>query len=66
MRATPSKQACVHGCCIRDLTRSDEVKLPQEFLAQMLGARRTAVLVVAGTLQKAGFVNTAADRRHLG
>jgi hypothetical protein len=41
---------------IRDLTGSDEMQLTQEFLAQMLGVRRTAVSVVAGTLQKAGFI----------
>ena len=41
---------------IRDLTGSDEMPLTQEFLAQMLGVRRTSVSVVAGTLQQAGFI----------
>jgi hypothetical protein len=41
---------------IRDLTGSDEMELTQEFLAQMLGVRRTSVSLVAGTLQKAGFI----------
>jgi CRP-like cAMP-binding protein len=41
---------------IRDLTGSDEMNLTQEFLAQMLGVRRTSVSLVAGTLQKAGFI----------
>jgi hypothetical protein len=41
---------------IRDLTDSDELQLTQEFLSQMLGVRRTSVSVVAGTLQKAGFI----------
>ena len=41
---------------IRDLTGSDDMKLTQEFLAQMLGVRRTSVSLVAGTLQKAGFI----------
>jgi CRP-like cAMP-binding protein len=41
---------------IRDLTGSDEMKLTQEFLGQMLGVRRTSVSLVAGTLQKAGFI----------
>ena len=41
---------------IRDLTGSNEMKLTQEFLAQMLGVRRTSVSVVAGTLQQAGFI----------
>jgi CRP-like cAMP-binding protein len=41
---------------MRDLTGSDELQLTQEFLAQMLGVRRTSVSLVAGTLQKAGFI----------
>jgi hypothetical protein len=41
---------------IRDLTGSDDMKLTQEFLAQMLGVRRSSVSLVAGTLQKAGFI----------
>lgn len=41
---------------IRDLTGSDQMPLTQEFLAQMLGVRRTSVSLVAGTLQKAGFI----------
>jgi len=41
---------------IRDLTESDEMQLTQEFLAQMLGVRRTSVSLVAGTLQRAGFL----------
>jgi CRP-like cAMP-binding protein len=41
---------------IRDLTDSNEMELTQEFLAQMLGVRRTSVSIVAGTLQKAGFI----------
>ena len=41
---------------IRDLTGSDSMPLTQEFLAQMLGVRRSSVSVVAGTLQKAGFI----------
>jgi hypothetical protein len=41
---------------IRDLTQSDEMKLTQEYLAQMLGVRRTSVSLVASTLQKAGWI----------
>ena len=41
---------------MRDLTQSDELKLTQEFLAQMLGVARTSVSVVAGTLQTAGLI----------
>jgi CRP-like cAMP-binding protein len=42
---------------MRDLSGSDEMVLTQEFLAQMLGVRRTSVSVVANTLQKAGFIS---------
>lgn len=41
---------------MRDLNQEDEIKLTQEFLAQMLGVRRTSVSVVASTLQKAGLI----------
>jgi CRP-like cAMP-binding protein len=41
---------------IRDLTESDEMDLTQDFLAQMLGVRRTSVSLVANTLQQAGFI----------
>ena len=40
----------------RDLLGSDDIPLTQEFLAGMLGARRTSVTVVASTLQRAGFI----------
>ena len=41
---------------MRDLADGDEMTLTQEFLAQMLGVRRSSVSIVAGTLQKAGFI----------
>jgi CRP-like cAMP-binding protein len=41
---------------IRDLNQSNEVKLTQEFLGQMLGVRRTSVSLVASTLQQAGWI----------
>ena len=41
---------------MRDLTGSDDLKLTQEFLGQMLGVRRSSVSMVAGTLQSAGFI----------
>jgi CRP-like cAMP-binding protein len=41
---------------IRDLTGSNDMQLTQEFLGQMLGVRRTSVSLIAGTLQKAGFI----------
>ena len=41
----------------RDLTASDKLDLTQEFLAQMLGVRRTSVSLVANTLQNAGLIH---------
>jgi CRP-like cAMP-binding protein len=40
----------------RDLVGGDDLQLTQEFLAQMLGVRRTSVSVVANTLQQAGLI----------
>jgi CRP-like cAMP-binding protein len=40
----------------RDATGSDTFGLTQEFLAQMLGVRRTSVSLVANTLQAAGLI----------
>ena len=41
---------------MRDLA-GDELPLTQEFLAQMMGVRRTSVSLVANTLQKAGLIS---------
>jgi CRP-like cAMP-binding protein len=41
---------------MRDLMLSDELKLTQEFLAQMLGVQRPSVSLTAGTLQRAGLI----------
>jgi CRP-like cAMP-binding protein len=40
----------------RDLAGSDHLPFTQEFLAQMLGVRRTSVTTVAHTLQRAGMI----------
>ena len=40
----------------RDLNGGNKLELTQEFLAQMLGVRRTSVSLVANTLQSAGFI----------
>jgi Mn-dependent DtxR family transcriptional regulator len=40
----------------RDRVESDTLPLTQEFLAEMLGVRRTTVTLVARTLQAAGFI----------
>jgi CRP-like cAMP-binding protein len=39
-----------------DLHGGDDLPLTQEYLAEMLGVRRTSVTLVARTLQKAGFI----------
>ena len=41
---------------MRDLGESDNLTITQEFLAQMIGVRRTSVSLVAGALQKAGLI----------
>jgi CRP-like cAMP-binding protein len=41
---------------MRDLAANDDLVVTQEFLAQMLGVRRSSLSVVANTLQKAGFI----------
>ncbi len=40
----------------RDLIGGEDIALTQEFVAQMLGVRRTSVSIVANTLQQAGFI----------
>ena len=40
----------------RDLANSDTLMFTQEFLAEMLGVRRTSITVVALTLQRAGMI----------
>jgi CRP-like cAMP-binding protein len=40
----------------RDRTQSDVLNITQEFLAEMLGARRTTVTMVAGALQRSGYI----------
>jgi CRP-like cAMP-binding protein len=46
----------------RDLAGSDMLGLTQEFLAQMLGVRRTSVSLVANTLQNAGLIHYSRGR----
>jgi Mn-dependent DtxR family transcriptional regulator len=54
-----------------DRVGSDQFPLTQEFLAQMLGVRRTSVTDVANRLQKAGLITyrhgviTILDRKGL-
>jgi CRP-like cAMP-binding protein len=41
----------------RDLSGSDKIELTQEAMAQMIGARRNSVSLVAHTLQQANFIH---------
>lgn len=41
---------------IQDRTQEDSFQLTQDFLAQMLGARRTTVALAAGVLQRSGLI----------
>ena len=41
---------------VQDRVESDEFPLTQEFIAQMLGTRRSGVTVAAGSLSKAGMI----------
>jgi CRP-like cAMP-binding protein len=56
---------------VSDRTGEDSFQLTQEFIAQMLGTRRTTVALVAGTLQRSGFIEytrgkvTIRSREHL-
>jgi CRP-like cAMP-binding protein len=49
----------------RDLSGSDHLPFTQEFLAEMLGVRRTSVTTVAHTLQEAGMLNYTRGRIQL-
>lgn len=40
-----------------DLCGADNLRMTQEFLAQLLGVRRTSVSIVASTLQQAGLIS---------
>jgi CRP-like cAMP-binding protein len=46
----------------RDRLVSDNLPLTQEFLAQMLGTRRSSVTMAAGALQKAGLISYTRGR----
>jgi CRP-like cAMP-binding protein len=49
----------------RDLLRSDDIPLTQEYIAQLLGVRRTTITVVAGTLQEAGVIKYRRGQIHI-
>jgi len=50
---------------MHDLTQSSDLSLTQEFLAQMLGVRRTSVSLVAGQLQRGGLIKYRRGNIHL-
>jgi CRP-like cAMP-binding protein len=50
---------------VDDLIQSDTINLTQEFLAQMLGAQRTTVTMVAGTLQRARLIEYKRGALHI-
>jgi CRP-like cAMP-binding protein len=49
----------------RDLLDSEDIPLTQEFLAQMLGVRRTSVTLVAHILQGAGLISYKRGHIHV-
>lgn len=50
---------------VRDRVVSETYFLTQEFLANMLGARRTTVTAAAGTLQRKGLIKYSRGRIHI-
>lgn len=46
----------------QDRSQTDVLELTQEFLAMMLGSRRTTVTLVAGSLQRAGLIEYSRGR----
>jgi len=50
---------------VRDRIESDTFYLTQEFLAVMLGSRRTTVTAAAGTLQRMGLIRYSRGRIHI-
>jgi CRP-like cAMP-binding protein len=50
---------------VRDRIDSDLLVLTQEFLAQMLGSRRSTVNIVAGTLHRSGLIEYSRGRVHI-
>ena len=56
--ATHTVESRLARCLLhtRDLSGSDKLKLTQESMAQMIGARRNSVSLVANTLQQANYI----------
>jgi CRP-like cAMP-binding protein len=49
----------------RDRSDSDSMPLTQEFLAQMLGCRRSSIVAAVGSLEKLGVVRSSRGRVHI-
>jgi Mn-dependent DtxR family transcriptional regulator len=49
---------------MHELAGSD-LLITQEFMAQMMGVRRTTVTEIAGKLQKAGMISYSRGRLHI-
>jgi CRP-like cAMP-binding protein len=65
-RTHSMEQRCARWLLMaRDRVESDEFPLTQQFLAEMLGVRRATVTVIAGALQKAGFINYSRGQIHM-
>ena len=50
---------------VRDRVESDKFRLTQEFLAEMLGTRRTSVTLAAGSLQRSGLIKYSRGNIHI-
>jgi CRP-like cAMP-binding protein len=50
---------------VQDRLGTNRFDLTQEFLAEMLGARRTSVTLAAGTLQRSGLISYSRGRIHI-
>jgi CRP-like cAMP-binding protein len=47
---------------LQDRVQTEDLRITQEFLAQMLGSKRTTVTVVAATMQQAGLISYSRGR----
>jgi len=56
---TPHSRTSLPLAAACDLAGTDTLNFTQEYLAEMLGVRRTTVTVVAHTLQAAGLIKYA-------
>jgi CRP-like cAMP-binding protein len=50
---------------VQDRTQTDDFHITQEFLAQMLGSKRTTVTVVAAGMQQSGLIRYSRGRIHI-